>query len=348
MLLEYVLAEPRSFCLRITRNGATVVVLPAGRKRIEDLVDNYLNAIRSRQSENTVGTELFSILLQPVIDDRSSRLTVIPDGKLHLLPFDALKDQQGRYILESHIVTYAPSATTLHILRTAPSSDQLTATFLGVGDVPYSGPPVSRANVGVNTISDFFDVAKLPSLPGTKEEVIGVSNIVKGSNQLLLGSKATEAAFKSIPLESFRMIHLAVHGLADTQFPDRTALVLSSGSGEDGLLQVREIRNLSLRADLVVLSACDTGIGQLLGQEGIASLERAFLLAGAKAVVASLWTAEDTYTAAVMKRFYSYLADGCDKAMALRQAKIDLLKDFGDQALPVYWAGFTLVGVSTQ
>jgi len=83
--------------------------------------------------------------------------------------------------------------------------------------------------------------------------------------------------------------------VADTHFPDRAALVLgSSSSGEDGLLQVREIRDLELRADLVTLSACDTGNGKLLGQEGIASLERAFLLAGAKAVIASLWTADDT------------------------------------------------------
>jgi CHAT domain-containing protein len=103
-------------------------------------------------------------------------------------------------------------------------------------------------------------------------------------------------------------------------------------------LQVREIRDLSLRAELVTLSACDTGTGNLLGQEGIASLERAFLLAGAKSVIASLWPADDTFTIALMKRMYQHLADGADKGAALRQAKLDLLKEFGDQALPVYWA----------
>jgi CHAT domain-containing protein len=107
---------------------------------------------------------------------------------------------------------------------------------------------------------------------------------------------------------------------------------------------VREIRDLSLRADLVTLSACETGKGKLLGEEGIASLERAFLLAGAKSVIASLWTTDDTYTIALMKRLYQHLMDGDDKGAALRQAKLDLLKDFGEQALPIYWAGFTLVG----
>src|SRR5205823_664089 len=132
----------------------------------------------------------------------------------------------------------------------------------------------------------------------------------------------------------------------NTSFPDRAALVLGSSpnSEEDGFLQAREIRDLPLRAELVVLSACDTGSGKLLGQEGIASLERAFLLAGAKAVIASLWPADDTYTIALMKRIYQHLVDGHDKGTALREAKLDLLKEFGDQALPVYWAGFTLTG----
>ena len=148
------------------------------------------------------------------------------------------------------------------------------------------------------------------------------------------------------PLRDFRMIHLAVHGIADRQFPDRAALVLGTSPApqEDGLLQVREIRDLPLRADLVTLSACDTGNGRLLGQEGIASLERAFLLAGAQSVPASLWTDDDIFTTALMKRFYQHLVDGHDKATALLQAKLDLLEKFGDTALPVYWAGFVLVG----
>ena len=172
---------------------------------------------------------------------------------------------------------------------------------------------------------------------------------MRGASQLLLETDATEAVFKALPLEKFRMVHLAVHGIANVQFPDRAALVLgtSPASSDDGLLQVREIRDLPLRADLVVLSACETGSGKLLGEEGIASLERAFLLAGAKAVVASLWTADDIYTIALMKRFYQHLAAGSDKGSALRQAKLDLLREFGDQALPIYWAGFTLVGESS-
>jgi CHAT domain-containing protein len=161
-----------------------------------------------------------------------------------------------------------------------------------------------------------------------------------------LGQDATEAAFKSQPLADFKIIHIAAHGIASPKFPDRAALVLGTDpkAGEDGLLQVREIRDLSLNADLVTLSACDTGTGQLQGEEGIANLVRAFLFAGAKSALASLWTASDISTRTLMGHFYHYIVQGEDEATALRKAKADLIEEFGDQALPFYWAGFILVG----
>jgi CHAT domain-containing protein len=281
-------------------------------------------------------------------------LRSMPDGKINLVPFDALRDSEGRYVLESHVVTYAPSATVLQLLREPSSADRATRNFLGVGGVIYAGPTetikagTAGASSKASVLADFFglDAVTFPDLPGSTQEVVESAHSIRGSKQLLLERDATEAAFKALPLSDFRIVHLAVHGVANTAFPDRAALVLGSSgrSREDGLLQVREIRDLPLRAELVTLSACDTGTGKLLGQEGIASLERAFLLAGAKAVIASLWPADDTFTIALMKRMYQHLADGADKDIALRQAKLDLLQEFGDQAHPIYWAGFTLVG----
>ena len=162
----------------------------------------------------------------------------------------------------------------------------------------------------------------------------------------MLGTNATETAFKAEPLADFEIIHIAAHGIASAKFPDRAALVLGTDpkSGEDGLLQVREIRDLNLAADLVTLSACDTGVGALEGEEGIANLVRAFLFAGAKSVVASLWAASDVYTRNLMQRFYRYIAAGEGRGSALRHAQMDLIKEFGDQALPFYWAGFIMVG----
>ncbi len=162
----------------------------------------------------------------------------------------------------------------------------------------------------------------------------------------MLGGEATEAAFKAQPLTDFEIIHIAAHGIASAKFPDRAALVLGNDpkSGEDGLLQVREIRDLSLAAHLVTLSACDTGVGPLQGEEGIANLVGAFLFAGAKSVVASLWAASDVYTRNLMQHFYRYIANGEDKGSALRHAQMDLIREFADQAVPFYWAGFIMVG----
>jgi len=355
MLIEYVLGETQSYCLRITRTTASIVLLPSGRKRIEEVVDNYLAVVRSRQPESKSAGDLFSVLLDPVVGQQpQTKLIVVPDGKLNLLPFDALRDSKGRYFLESHVVTYAPSATVLYLLREPRSLNRGPRDFLGVGGVVYSSPTGSTGGGDgsmapkASIVADFFglDAVAFPDLPGSTQEVVGAAGIIKGSNQLLLDRNATEAAFKALPLADFRIIHLAVHGVANAEFPDRAALVLGSSpaSGEDGLLQVREIRDLPLRTELVTLSACDTGSGKLLGQEGIASLERAFLLAGSKAVIASLWPADDTFTIALMKRLYQHLISGSDKGAALREAKLDLLREFGDQALPIYWAGFTLVG----
>jgi CHAT domain-containing protein len=201
------------------------------------------------------------------------------------------------------------------------------------------------------TSADLFDSEGVvfPDLPGSIQEVTDVNSVIKGSGQVLLGKNATEGAFKALPLSDFGIMHFAVHGVSSSRFPDRAALVLgtSQESKDDGLLQVREIRDLPIDADLVTLSACDTSSGRLLGEEGIASLERAFLLAGAKSVIASLWTDDDTFTIALMKRFYGHLAEGDDKDASLRNAKLDLLRQFGEQALPVYWAVFTLVGDSS-
>src|SRR5438552_5163528 len=216
------------------------------------------------------------------------------------------------------------------------------------GEKLVNAVATGRSSVKANDGAALFELKapNLTELPGSGEEVVTAARILKGDTQLLLAKNATESAFKSLPVSDFRIIHFSVHGIADPAFPDRAALVLGSAptSGEDGLLQVREIRDLSLRADLVILSACESGKGKLLGEEGIASLERAFLLAGARSVLASLWTADDTYTVGLMRRFYEHLINGLDNGAALRQAKLDLLQEFMDQALPLYWAGFTLVG----
>jgi len=194
-------------------------------------------------------------------------------------------------------------------------------------------------------IFDLEDI-QLPPLPAANDEVKSVAQIFGTRSSLLIGDQAKESNIKAQPLDRFRILHFAVHGLLSTTYPERSALVLQTdaASGEDGLLQAREISQLRLNADLVTLSACDTGTGKIRGQEGVAALVRPFLVAGAQSVLANLWQADDEFTLALMREFYRRLASGATKATALRDTKLELIKRFGTAAPPALWAGFIIVG----
>jgi CHAT domain-containing protein len=355
VVLEYVLSEPKSYCVWISKKGAGLDVLSAGRERIEALTRKYLDTIRTKSDDAALAKQLYAVLLEPLFEqERSERLIVVPDGILNLLPFDVLRDSQGSLLVETHTISYAPASTVLTALRNTKNAQNPPRAFLGVGDVPYrdqggvSNKIDKPTAVKQRLLRGFSDALGTPlhDLPQTREEIIEVSKIVGKDDVLLLGSNATETAFKSEPLSDFKIVHIAAHGFSDTQFPERSGLVLGvdPNSRDDGLLQVREIIRLHFNADLVTLSACNTGVGKLQGEEGITNLVEAFLVSGAKAVVASLWSADDIYTSALMERFYTHIAEGQDKAAALRHAKIDLLAKYGRQVPPYYWGAFILVG----
>jgi CHAT domain-containing protein len=355
-VLEYVLDDPQSFCLYVTRDRAGLSPLPASREEVGKLVAAYREEISGRLPSTTSAARLYSVLVKPVpVAVLKTDLVVIPDGELNLIPFDALTDATGEYVLASHVVSYAPSATVLNLIRETKRPNPASITFLGVGGVPYgrsATSAVANTKPGVQgppaAISNPFDLKAdpLPDLPNSTDEVTSAGEIFGKSSVLLLGVNATEAAFKAKPLDRFRIIHIATHGIASVKLPDRAALILGEDPAghDDGLLQAREIRDLRLNADLVTLSACDTGMGRLEGEEGIENVERAFLFAGARSVLASLWAASDLYTTTLITQFYRNLAAGQSEGQALRNAKLELLKKFGSQTAPFYWAGFTLVG----
>ena len=355
VLLEYVLDDPISFCISVTRRGAHVQALPIGRKDVEKLAEQFVDEVRAKGAGVEISKRLFRALLEPIPEAKTAaRLIIAPDGALNLLPFEAVRDNQGEYLLKSRVISYVPSGTILDVLRRARKNESAASPFLGLGDVAYENqggagrripaPDTVRGQV-LRGMADLSGL-QLHDLPQTRREVEEIGKIVGPEAVMLLGKDATETAFKKEPLDQFRVLHLAVHGFADTQYPERSALVLGTDpkSGDDGLLQVREIIRLRLNAELTTLSACDTGVGKLQGQEGVSSLVEAFLVAGSKSVVASLWSADDTFASALMERFYLRLGRGEDTGSALRDAKLDLLAKYGEQASPFYWAAFIAVG----
>ena len=178
----------------------------------------------------------------------------------------------------------------------------------------------------------------LPELAAARREVEEIGRRYRpGEKKIYLGPDASKENVERDPLIADR-VHFAGHGLVDEEHPENSALVLS-----DGPLRVSDIFNLELKADLVVLSACKTAGKQVTG-EGLVGLARAFLYAGSPSVVVTLWQVVDSPTSDLMNGFYENLDRSVDKAEALRQAKIGLIRRKGRLALPYYWAPFVLVG----
>ena len=346
VVLEYVLAEPHSYCLVITNDSARITSLE-DRASIESSVLGYLTTLKTKASSKSQGQELYATLLKNIPElARKKRLIIVPDGWLHLLPFDALVDRSGRYLIFSHTITYASSASFLHLVKAAAPrpSQQL---FLGVGGIPYEQ---HAELIKIATLRGYVS-GRLVNLPASKEEILAAQAVTHSdAHSILTGTNATKSAFEHSALEEHAIIHLAVHGIANEQHPDRAALILLSdaSSGDDGILEASEIVHLHTNADLIVLSACDTAVGRLQGEEGIANLSLAFQLAGAKTVVSTFWSIDDMTALYLMKRFYTRLAAKNTVASALTLAKRDMLRVYGPEAVPYYWAGFKLEGAADR
>jgi CHAT domain-containing protein/tetratricopeptide (TPR) repeat protein len=346
--LEYVFTDDSLYSLPVSRNSASVSKL-GERHFIEALVHKYEEQLQSSASSGELTRTAATarrVLLAPLNTvTGKSKVVIIPDGVLNGLPFDILASTGGTSA-ERPVVSFVPSGTALLALRhrTAPASPGMP--FLGVGDVPYDSLAARMPNPARS--GGVFDAKRKPELPPLPESRTEVENAVtlfgKGS-VALLGNQATEGQFKKQPLDRFSIIHLAVHAFSDPKDPERAALLLApdQSGDEDGFLQPREISQLPIAAKVVVLSACDTNVGRSFGQEGIANLARAFLLAGASSVVTTMWTVSDTGSSTLMTEFYRNLHAGQDVATSLWNAKQLMLRRFGPGILPTV-AAFQVVG----
>jgi len=361
-LAEYFLGESKSFLFFITKKGSELFELPS-REVLEKSLKGYLKALvtpdrkgfsGSLASERIAGELLFPLHLPMAAG--IDRLIIIPDGVLYYLPFETLSiPRDGRrrsgYLIEDYEVSYAPSSSSL-ILLSGKTTGPRTKTFLGFGDPAYDSGESRRNSISQIEIEDEtpgeaylglgFDFSPLPF---SKKEILDVAgHFPRKSRDFYLGREAQERVLKSLPLEDYQIVHFACHGLLDEKVPFRSALVLSKDERkeEDGFLQVREIYSLRMNADLVVLSACQTGKGSLERGEGPLGLPRIFFYAGSKAVVSALWPIGDRSTAGFMDMFYGFLSRGYSKTAALRLVKLQMIRS--EFSHPFYWAAFVLNG----
>jgi CHAT domain-containing protein len=352
-ILEYVLTNKGgAYCLFLSQKNARIVPLgPA--PQISMLAESFVADVKANKPSKEGARSLYDAVLAPVPDiSQFKRLTIIPDGTLHLVPFDALRSPAGKLLGESAVTSYAPSVMS-DVLLKARLEPQVQRAFLGVGGAIYNqagAQPFTLAKS--NARGGYFgvDPAKLPNLPGSSEEIQSAAAILRsvaGVETLQTGQAATEFAFTHAPLANFEIIHLAIHAVASQGDPSRAALIFPPDTkhGDDGFLEPREIARLHFDARVIVLSACDTAVGRLQGQVGVANLARAFLQAGANSVISTLWPVDDMDSLLLMQAFYRHLVNGEDVASALTLAKRDMLTKLGGgDASPSSWAGFVLLG----
>ena len=298
---------------------------------------------------------LYQTLVQPSVEatpDLVEQLIIIPDGLLGYLPFDVLLTekpattranyQQLPYLVKQYPVSYEHSAT----LLTAPPAQQQPTAYSYVGFAPsYHEAPLAESREVRTTLDG--QMLGLGQLRYNREEVAFASDLFEGNTYV--GAAATEAQFKQQAGQS-QLLHLSMHAYAHDENDDFSGLIFTQQSDttqEDGFLHSNELYNLSLNAELAVLSACETGIGTLARGEGIMSLGRAFKYAGCPNVTMSLWNADDQSTSQIMQQFFTALHEGYRKDEALRQAKLTYLNQTkSTQAHPYYWAAFVQVGNS--
>jgi CHAT domain-containing protein len=296
--------------------------------------------------------ELYRTLLAPVEAEiaRSVRVLISPDGPLHGVPFAALTSgDPERYLVERRPIHIVASATVYAELK---KSRRLAAPYEGrlvaFGDPKY--PRLSKDaddDLGNSELrSALLRGNDFPRLPKSRVEVENIAALFPSQTTAFLGEQAREERVKGLG-KDVRYVHFACHGVLNELFPLDSALALSLPKalkpGEDnGLLQAWEIfDSVRLDADLVTLSACQSGLGKEMGGEGLLGLTRAFQYAGARSVLASLWSVDDDSTAELMKRFYRRLRDGASKDEALRGAQMEMMKI---QPHPFHWAAFQLSG----
>jgi CHAT domain-containing protein len=364
LLLEYSLGEERSFLWAVDAGSVTGFELPP-RARIEAAaraVYDRLAVLAPGDDQLEPAAETLSrMVLGPVAGRLGKRrLIVVADGELQYIPFSALPvlDTPGfTPLLTRNEIIHAPSASAIALQRrlarraAVPGGVAVLADPVFGSDDPRVKPGAGTgpgAGSGLRSAAP-SSAASFLRLPWTRREAQAIAAVVPAGRSLLaLDFQASRATVLSPELAGYRIVHFATHGIIDSRTPALSGLMLSRigehGEPLEGFLGLRDIYNLRLGADLVVLSGCETALGKEVRGEGLVGLTQGFLYTGARQVVSSLWRIEDRATAELMSRFYrGLLVEGRPPAAALRLAQL-AIRDDRRWRSPYYWSGFVLQG----
>ncbi|WP_083938571.1 CHAT domain-containing protein [Psychromonas ossibalaenae] len=316
-LIEFYGSGTQLFAFLLSRSGIKAATLngedlaAAVSVLRDDLQKNDSNAYQHNANL------LYQRLFKPLKGDlHTEKLIIVPHGPLHYLPFTALYNGSD-FLIDQYDISILPSASVMAFINkevTAPHP------LLILGNPELGDPKLA--------------------LPGAEQEAKTIASQQRGAS-LLLGSDATETQVKQNGV-LFKTLHFASHGIFDPEQPLSSGLLLAKDQSNDGMLTVRELYELNLNADLITLSACETGLGKISNGDDVVGFTRGFLYAGTNSIISSLWKVDDQATSQLMQHFYAKLANSSDKRLALKQAQLAVKTDYNRH--PYYWAAFQLTG----
>lgn len=365
-LIEYALSTENNYAFVVTKNSLEMVKLSFAldamklhTTNMRKTLTDYRFITKNPESADSLFTEsslfFYNAFIKPLLKNvkKGQHLLIIPDQNLGHLPFEtfltarpqkALDFSNYPYLLKEYPISYSYSATVL--LGQAQSQQKREIPKDGVLAFAAEYPEISNNSFSHQRGGDLGVVREgLQPLPGAKKEVELMSKYLLG--EFYHGTVASEETFKKTA-QNYGIIHLAMHGVLDPKNPILSSLVFSEDSSdvEDNFLRAYEIAQMDLNAELVVLSACETGYGHFQQGEGVMSLAHSFSYAGASSILMSLWQVNDYSTSQIMKNYYVNMAKGWTKEKALREAKLTYLKDCDNKAAlhPAFWAAFVQTG----
>jgi CHAT domain-containing protein len=383
MLLEYFLGDEGSYLWAVTSDSFQMIDLPA-RKTIEGAEHDFyasataLQGIKGETTESyqakieaankdsgQMGRQLTDMLLGPVSAQLGNkRLVLVVEGGLQYVPFAALPSpaSPGRLLIETNEIVFEPSFSSLIAIRNnisqhTSSRNKLVAVIadpvLTRNDDRVQSQSLAPSTALASTEKTITPDAQFTRLAHSSEEADAISAVAPWfTTKVAKGFDASRETAISAEVGQYQIVHFATHGVVDTEHPELSGIVLTmfdrTGVKKDGLMPLHDIYSLDLSAELTVLSACQTAIGKDIKGEGFVGLSHAFISAGSKSVVASLWNVDDRATAVLMRHFYeAMLHQGMSPAAALRTAQLKMMRDKSSSA-PYYWAGFVLQGEYTN
>lgn len=347
VLLNYLMLDSFVLVFAVEQNNLTCELSPHKLGKTNSSIVKFLSAIRKSEIQDIqyTGSYLYRLLMGSLKDQLGTKdLIVIPDGLLNNIPFEVFPLTENgdiAYLNERHAFCYNYSATLYVSSKEAFKNTKAPRKIIGFA--PDFALLDSMLKQG-DSVSQIVANLDLQPLTYASQEVLVLQELFGANSMGVVGAMATETAFKQVASE-YGVLHFATHGIVNHNDPMFSSLAFLTDSLNDGLLHTHELFSLELNAELVTLSACNSGVGKLYAGEGVMSIAKGFAYSGAPNMIMTLWPVSDQATEAIMRYFYQSLKEGMPKHKALQKAKLDFIEEYRiGRSHPQLWGGLIVIG----